>query len=97
MELGKLAGIFGAAATVITGSVSWAVNTSESVSKNESELGNLKTTVIDLRSGINDVHKQNVQINSKLTDILHKQDKRLELLEYRVSEAKHGGAINHEK
>lgn len=84
MELKKLSAFIGVGATLFSGSLGWAVATSDNVATNKTDIANLKTDVGELKTGIHEVYKQNVEIDNKLTDILHKQDKRLELLEYRV-------------
>ena len=88
MDIKKLAGVVGVALTAISSAIGWAVNTTSNVSSNAVEIQNIKTDVTELKTGIHEVYKQNVEIDNKLTDILHKQDKRLEILEYQVSKAK---------
>lgn len=88
MDIKKLASIVGVSLTVVSSAIGWAVNTTSNVSNNAVEINNIKTDVTELKTGIHEVYKQNVEIDNKLTDILHKQDKRLELLEYQVSKTK---------
>lgn len=85
MTIKKLAAFVGAGATVVTAGLGWASMTTERVSINKSEIQNIKTDVSELKTSIHEVYRQNVEIDNKLTEILHKQDKRLELVEYQLA------------
>lgn len=85
MDIKKLAGVVGVGLTATSSAIGWAVSTTSKVSNNAVEIQNIKADVTEVKTNIHEVYRQNVEIGNKLTDILHKQDKRLDLLEYQVS------------
>lgn len=88
MDIKRLVGVAGVSLTAVSSAVGWAISTTSQVSNNAVEIQNIKADVTEVKTNIHEVYRQNVEIGNKLTDILHKQDKRLEILEYQMSKEK---------
>lgn len=85
MDLKKLLTVIGAVGSILVALFTWGNSVSESNAKQDVAISNIAKSVEELKGDYKILQSQNSEINTKLTDMLHKQDKRLSLLEFVIT------------
>lgn len=93
MEMKKIIGLLSAIGSIMVALFTWGNSVSEELARKDSEIKHINKTMDEAKTDIRYVQLQNSEINNKLTDMLHKQDKRIDLLEHLVTD----GQLKQEK